>query len=119
MALLAHMIVRWPNAEPPKKVAAHAQIQGLMGALGTYKLDNGTYPTTEQGLAALRAKPADAPKWNGPYLPQEVPKDPWGHDWVYEFPGDHGNEPDIISYGADGRPGGDGINADIVSWEKP
>ena len=62
-------------------------------------------------------KPADAAEWNGPYMPQEIPKDPWGHDWLYKFPGDHGDEPDIISYGADGQPGGDGINADIVSWK--
>jgi general secretion pathway protein G len=104
---------------PDKVTAARAQIQGLLGALGSYKLDNGNYPTTEQGLQALRVKPADAPHWNGPYLPQDVPKDPWDHDWVYKFPGDHGNGPDIISYGADGRPGGDGINADIVSWTTP
>ncbi len=109
----------WLYGEPPKAVAAHAQIAALNAALNAYKLDNGTFPTTEQGLEALRVKPAGAPKWNGPYLPQEVPRDPWGHNWAYEFPGDHGNEPDIISYGADGRPGGDGINADIVSWEKP
>jgi len=57
-----------------------------------YKLDNGNFPTTEQGLAALRVKPADATQWNGPYMPQEIPKDPWGHDWVYKFPGDHGDE---------------------------
>ena len=107
----------WQNVDKAKITAAHAQIQGFMGALGTYKLDNGNFPTTEQGLAALRVKPADATQWNGPYMPQEIPKDPWGHDWVYKFPGDHGDEPDIISYGADGQPGGDGVNADIVSWK--
>ena len=107
----------WSNVDKAKITAARAQIQGFMGALGTYKLDNGNFPTTEQGLAALRVKPPDAPQWNGPYMPQEIPKDPWGHDWVYKFPGDHGDEPDIISYGADGQPGGDGINADIVSWK--
>ena len=107
----------WSNVDKAKITAARAQIQGIMGALGTYKLDNGNFPTTEQGLAALRVKPADAAEWNGPYMPQEIPKDPWGHDWLYKFPGDHGDEPDIISYGADGQPGGDGINADIVSWK--
>ena len=107
----------WQNVDKAKITAAHAQIQGLMGALGTYKLDMGNFPSTEQGLAALRVRPADATQWNGPYMPQEIPKDPWGHDWVYKFPGDHGDEPDIISYGADGQPGGDGINADVVSWK--
>jgi general secretion pathway protein G len=68
-------------------------------------------------LQALRVKPGDADNWNGPYMPKDVPKDPWSHDYVYKFPGDHGDEPDIISYGADGQPGGDGINADVVSWK--
>ncbi|MGA2038548.1 MAG: type II secretion system major pseudopilin GspG [Bryobacteraceae bacterium] len=107
----------WSNVDKAKITAARAQIQDFMGALGTYKLDNGNFPTTEQGLAALRVKPADAAEWNGPYIPQEIPKDPWGHDYIYKFPGDHGDEPDIISYGADGQPGGDGINADVVSWK--
>jgi len=88
-----------------------------MTALGTYKLDTGTFPTTEQGLQALRDKPADANQWAGPYLPQEIPIDPWGHPYVYKFPGEHGDEPDVISYGADGQPGGDALNADIVSWK--
>ncbi len=107
----------WSNVDKAKITAAHAQIQDFMGALGMYKMDMGNFPTTEQGLIALRVKPADATEWNGPYMPQEIPKDPWGHDYVYKFPGDHGDEPDIISYGADGQPGGDGINADILSWK--
>ena len=107
----------WSNVDKAKITAARAQIENFMAALGTYKLDNGNFPTTEQGLQALRVKPGDADKWNGPYMPKDIPKDPWGHDYVYKFPGDHGDEPDIISYGADGQPGGDGINADIVSWK--
>ena len=107
----------WSNVDKAKITQARAQIENFMGALGTYKLDNGNFPTTEQGLAALRVKPGDADNWNGPYMPKDVPKDPWNHDYVYKFPGDHGDEPDIISYGADGQPGGDGINADIVSWK--
>jgi general secretion pathway protein G len=107
----------WSNVDKAKITAARAQIQNFGAALGTYKLDNGNFPTTEQGLQALRARPGDATQWNGPYMPLDVPKDPWGHDYVYKFPGDHGDEPDIISYGADGQPGGDGINADIVSWK--
>jgi general secretion pathway protein G len=107
----------WSNVDKSKITAARAQIQNFNAALGLYKLDNGSFPNTEQGLAALRVKPADATQWNGPYMPVDVPKDPWGHDYVYKFPGEHGDEPDIISYGADGQPGGDGINADIVSWK--
>ena len=107
----------WSNVDKSKITAARAQIQNFNAALGLYKLDNGSFPATEQGLQALRVKPADATQWSGPYMPVDVPKDPWGHDYVYKFPGEHGDEPDIISYGADGQPGGDGINADIVSWK--
>ena len=107
----------WSNVDKAKITAAHAQIESFMGALGTYKLDNGSFPTTEQGLQALRVKPGDVDNWNGPYMPKDVPKDPWQHEYIYKFPGDHGDEPDIISYGADGQPGGDGINADVVSWK--
>ena len=66
---------------------------------------------------ALRAKPQELNQWAGPYMPQDIPKDPWGHDYVYKYPGEHGDEPDIISYGADGQVGGDGLNADIASWK--
>jgi len=107
----------WSNVDKAKITAARAQIQNFGAALGTYKLDNGDFPNTEQGLQALRARPSDATQWNGPYMPLDVPKDPWGHDYVYKYPGEHGDEPDIVSYGADGQPGGDGINADIVSWK--
>lgn len=96
---------------------ARAQIQNFMTALGTYKLDTGTFPTTEQGLKALREKPQDVNQWAGPYLPQEVPHDPWGHEYIYKYPGEHGDEPDLICLGQDGAPGGDGLNADIVSWK--
>ena len=64
-----------------------------------------------------RSRRTECRTWQGPYLPQEVPKDPWGNPYVYKYPGEHGDEPDIISYGADGKPGGEGINADIVSWK--
>jgi general secretion pathway protein G len=107
----------WSNVDKAKITKAKADIEGLMGALGTYKLDNGNFPSTEQGLAALRAKPGDAPQWNGPYLDKELAKDPWQHDYVYKFPGEHGDLPDIVSLGADGQPGGEGIYADIVSWK--
>lgn len=105
------------QADKARMTAAKTQINGFMTALGAYKLDTGTFPSTEMGLAALRAQPPNMPMWQGPYLPKEVPKDPWGRDYAYRYPGEHGDEPDIVSFGADGQPGGDGINADIVSWK--
>jgi general secretion pathway protein G len=107
----------WKKVDVSRITAARTQIQNFMTALGTYKLDTGTFPTTEQGLQALRVKPADMNQWNGPYMPQDIPKDPWGHDYVYKYPGEHGDEPDIVCLGADGQLGGDGLNADIVSWK--
>ncbi len=107
----------WKNADKAKVTATRAQIGNFMTALGSYKLDTGTFPTTEEGLQALRVKPPEVSQWAGPYMPQEIPKDPWGHDYVYKFPGEHGDEPDIVSYGQDGQPGGEGLAADIVSWK--
>lgn len=94
---------------------ARAQIDGLHKALDQYRLDTGRYPNTEQGLAALRARPGDEQKWAGPYLTKAVPKDPWGNDYVYRQPGEHG-EFDLSSLGRDGRPGGDGEDADLSNW---
>jgi len=105
------------KSDTARITAARAQINAFMTALGAYKLDTGVFPTTEQGLEALRTPPAGVNQWQGPYLPQEIPLDPWGHPYVYKYPGEHGDEPDIICYGADGKPGGEGLNADIVSWK--
>jgi general secretion pathway protein G len=105
------------QADKARKTAARAQINAFMTALGSYKLDTAGYPTTEQGLQALRVKPENVANWQGPYTDKEIDNDPWGHPYVYHFPGEHGDEPDIISYGADGQPGGDGMNGDIVSWK--
>lgn len=105
------------RADAARVTAARAQVNAFGTALGAYKLDTSTFPTTEQGLAALRVRPANMPLWNGPYLPQDVPLDPWQRPYIYRYPGEHGDEPDIISYGADGQPGGEGTNADIVSWK--
>jgi len=96
--------------------AAKAQIALFETALDTYRLDTSRYPTTDQGLEALRTKPSDAERWDGPYLPKEVPLDPWGHRYVYRSPGEHGDY-DIMSLGADGAEGGDGENEDVVSWK--
>jgi len=105
------------QADRARRTSAKAQINAYMTALGSYKLDTGTYPSTEQGLQALRAKPDGVENWQGPYTDKEIANDPWGHPFVYKFPGEHGDEPDILSYGLDGQAGGDGNNADIVSWK--
>jgi general secretion pathway protein G len=99
-----------------KQKTAKAQIELFGSALDSFRLDVGRYPTTEEGLNALREKPSSVEKWQGPYLPKAIPKDPWGRDYVYKCPGEHG-EYDIISYGLDGQPGGEGENADVTSWE--
>jgi general secretion pathway protein G len=119
IALFAALVAprMFKQSDRAKVTAARAQINSFMTALGSYKLDTGVFPSTEEGLQALRVAPANISQWQGPYLPQEIPVDPWGHPYLYKFPGEHGDEPDMICYGADGQPGGDGINADIVSWK--
>jgi general secretion pathway protein G len=96
--------------------AARAQMNALQKALDQFRVDVGHYPSSEQGLAALVAKPADEPRWAGPYMAKStIPADPWGHDYEYRAPGEHG-EYDLLSYGRDGQPGGEGEDADLVSW---
>lgn len=94
---------------------ARAQIDSLERALDQYRLDTGSYPTTEQGLAALNAKPQNIEKWSGPYLKKSVPSDPWGARYIYKAPGDHGDY-DLSSLGSDGQAGGTGEAADVNSW---
>ncbi len=97
--------------------AAKTQIKLLRDALTGYRLDVGSYPDSDAGLQALVENPDENEKWAGPYLqPPLIPKDPWGNDYVYTSPGEHGDF-DIVCYGADGQPGGEGENADINSWE--
>jgi general secretion pathway protein G len=105
------------QADRAKITQARAQINAYSTALGSYKLDTGQFPTTEQGLQALRLQPEGVENWQGPYIQKDIGNDPWQHPFIYRYPGDHGDEPDIVSLGADGQPGGDGINADIVSWK--
>ena len=90
-----------------RKVAAREQIHAFMTALGTYKLNTGTFPTTEQGLQALINRPTGATRWNGPYLNRDrLPEDPWGHPFVYHSPSERpGHEFDLYSLGPTGRPG--------------
>ena len=93
--------------------AARAQIDALEKALDQYRLDTGRYPPGELGLAALVERPQNEPKWNGPYLKKAVPNDPWGRPYVYRAPGEKG-EFDLISFGRDGKAGGNGEDADIT-----
>lgn len=119
LAILAVMVVPKlvGRTDEAKQVAAAVQIKNMEQALQMYKVDTGVYPSTEQGLEALVSKPTVGviPRgWRG-YLPK-VPKDPWGHRYVYISPGMHGDY-DLISYGDDGEPGGEGKAADIESWK--
>ena len=107
--------------EEARRMKAKVDIHSLETALKLYSLDNGAYPTTEQGLEALVAPPAvgQLPQnWRqGGYLEKgRVPNDPWGHAYIYLSPGVRGDY-DITSYGADGAPGGEGKNADVSNWD--
>jgi general secretion pathway protein G len=99
-----------------KLKTAKAQIEMFGTALDTFRLDVGRYPTTDEGLKALREKPSGADLWQGPYLPKEIPVDPWKKPYVYRCPGEHGDY-DLLSYGLDGAEGGEGENQDVVSWK--
>jgi general secretion pathway protein G len=99
-----------------KVSSAKAQIELFGTALDAFRLDTGRYPTTEEGLKALREKPSGVESWSGPYLPKEIPLDPWKRSYIYKAPGEHG-EYDLLSYGLDGTEGGEGENQDVVSWK--
>ena len=119
LGILAAIIVPriMDRPDEAKRVAAKADIATLVSQLKIYRLDNGNYPTTEQGLVALVQKPSTNPvpqNWK-PYL-DRLPKDPWQGDYQYLYPGVKG-EIDVFSLGADGEPGGEGKNADIGSWQ--
>ena len=119
IGLLASLVAptMFKKVSGAKRKTARAQIELLGTALDSYRLDNDMYPTTEQGgLQALRVKPEGANNWDGPYMPKDIPNDPWGNQYVYKSPGDHGDY-DLTSFGVDGQSGGDDDNADINSWE--
>lgn len=122
LAILATLLIPrvMGRTEDAKRAATKAQISNIESALQLYKLDNGNLPSTEQGLKALVERPASGPavpNWKaGGYL-AKVPVDPWGTAYKYTVPSPQGAEFEIISFGADGTPGGDGKNADIVSWD--
>ena len=94
---------------------AQAQIDALEKALHQYRLDVGSYPSSEQGLASLMASPGNEARWQGPYLSKTPPADPWGNPYVYKYPGEN-TEFDLFSLGRDGQPGGEGDAADITNW---
>ena len=99
-----------------KLKAAKAQIELFGTALDAMRLDVGKYPTSEEGLKALREKPSGMENWKGPYLSKEIPNDPWGKPYIYKSPGEQGDY-DLMSYGLDGAPGGEGENEDVVNWK--
>lgn len=100
-----------------KQQAAKTQIELFGAALDAFRLDVGRYPSSEEGLRALVERPDDLKGWDGPYLrKRKIPPDPWGNPYIYRCPGEHG-EYDLYSLGADGKPGGEGEAADVVSWE--
>ena len=99
-----------------KADSAKIQISRLDGILELYRLDNGRYPSTDEGLAALIERPGNAERWNGPYVKSaDSLVDPWGRPYGYEAPGTHGDY-DLFTLGADGTEGGDGEDADVTNW---
>lgn len=119
LGILASIVVPKIISRPDEArvVKAKQDVLAIQNALDLYKLDNGNYPSTDQGLRALVEKPTSNPIPNDwkPYL-KSVPKDPWGREYLYLNPGQHG-EVDVYTMGADGQPGGTGINAEIGNWD--
>lgn len=104
------------QGDKARVVTVRTEIESLENALTLYKLDTGVFPPTGVGLQALRQKPENVSNWAGPYLAKDVPMDAWNRPYLYKYPSEHGEAPDVVSLGADGQPGGEGYDADIVSW---
>ena len=104
------------NVEKARQTTAKAQISEFESVLDAYRLDVGRYPTSDEGLQSLRARPGSVERWDGPYLRKDVPLDPWQRPYVYRNPGQHGDY-DLYSFGADGQEGGEGENADVTNWK--
>ncbi|WP_309717187.1 type II secretion system major pseudopilin GspG [Armatimonas sp.] len=117
LAILAALIVpRVVNrTSDAKRAKAASDIATLSSLLQQYRVDTDQFPTTEQGLNALRVQPGDVNGWRGPYTQKEISGDPWQNEYVYESPGPDGQDFIIASYGADGAPGGEADNSDITS----
>jgi general secretion pathway protein G len=118
LGLLAALVAPkvFPQLGKGKQAAAKAQIELFSQALDQFRLDAGRYPTTQEGLNALVNNPG-VPKWEGPYLKKGIPLDPWGKPYVYQSPGNHNREFDLVSHGRDGAPGGEGEDKDVNNWE--
>lgn len=117
VGLLAALVgpTLYQRIKPAKQSAARAQIEGFGTALDNFFIDMGRYPSTQEGLRVLRERPDGSSRWRGPYLKKELPNDPWGSAYIYRAPGRSGGY-EIVSYGPDGREGGEGDDADITSW---
>jgi general secretion pathway protein G len=122
LAMLAALVAPnvFQHVGTAKDATARSQIELLGAGLDSYRIDNGRYPTTEQGLDALQVQPTFEPlpsNWRGPYLRKAVPLDPWGAPYIYLSPGEvNPRGYDLLSLGADGVPGGEEEDADVVSW---
>ncbi len=121
IAILATLVAPnvFQHVGTAKATTAKSQIEMISSALDAYRLDTGAYPNTAQGLQALQELPTvDTPtNWRGPYLRKAVPLDPWGRPYVFVSPGEVNTKGfDLLSYGADGKLGGEGEDADVVSW---
>ena len=106
------------RVEQSKVKAARIQIEELSSVLDMFRLDVGRYPTSQEGLAALRQRPVGIDRWDGPYLKKDVPKDPWDRPYMYRSPGEAGRPYDLFSYGGDGVQGGTGDGQDIAAWDQ-
>jgi general secretion pathway protein G len=123
IAILASIVTPmvFRNVGDAKRSTMRAQVEIFGLALDTYRLDNDYYPSTSQGLEALRTLPGGEPaarNWRGPYLKKAIPLDPYGRAYLYRSPGEaNPNEYDLQSLGRDGQPGGSGEDADVTSWD--
>ena len=118
LGIMATIVVPkvFKHVEKSKTTTAKIQIEKLGAALDSFRLDNGRYPTTNEGLKALRERPAGLKDWDGPYFAKPVPPDPWDRAYHYRCPGDHGDY-DLYTYGRDGVEGGEKSDQDVVSWK--
>ncbi len=118
MSLIATLVVPrlFKKVEKSKQQIAKIQIALLEDAIKSFKIDTGRYPTDKEGLNALLQAPADVTNWDGPYLEKSLPKDPWGRDYLYTYPGKNYTY-EIVSLGADGKQGGENEDKDINNWE--
>ncbi len=121
IAILAALVV--PNllnrVGQAKKAKAASDISVLSGTLQSFRIDNDRYPTAEEGLQALRTAPSDAPNWRGPYTTKDIPNDPWGNPYIYQWPGPLGDDSfSLLSYGSDNAPGGSGDAEDIAEGDQ-